>query len=72
MTDQPQYRVHPDDPRRVVMLWTDPLGRRWWADPYSADNFTDDDVERRHRHPRPSRWELGQTGSVFDTWAGRG
>lgn len=45
MTDQSQYRVHPDDPRRVVMLWTDPLGRRWWADPYSADNYTDDEVK---------------------------
>lgn len=43
--DQQQYRVHPDDPRRVVMLWADDLGRRWWADPYSADNYTDDEVK---------------------------
>jgi hypothetical protein len=38
------YRVHPDDPARVVTLWVDPLGRRWWSDPYSADNYTDDEV----------------------------
>jgi hypothetical protein len=49
MPELPQYRVHPDDPRRVVMLWYDPQGDRWWADPYSADNFTDDEVKNWER-----------------------